>query len=332
MRSRIGLTAGLASLCLLCLTGGSRVEAQSADPIVATVNGDAIPMSEFFERLQRVRAQDFIVTVNPLTVKNLNAGQLLLDQMINERLTLQWASKTNQMPTDAEVLAELNRLKAQPSVGQALARHEMSEDTLKYGLRYTRARFNLATTAVSVSPDEVQKYYQEHLSNYSIPERWNLLALSTRKSADLPKIQADLKAGKPFADVVKSYTEDPNILAKGGDLGQVSSTDPNLPAPIKDAVKTLKDGQTSPPVRLDLEPAPGKPKITVWWIMRLVKREPATTRPFADVKTQAEQALMLERAGGIQVADKKIADFRALSDIKINLTGYEMLVPARKKS
>ena len=69
----------------------------------------------------------------------------------------------------------------------------------------------------------------------------------------------------------------------------------------------------------------------VWWFLRMSHREPAATQPFAVVKTQAEQAALLEKAGGMQVADKKIYDFRQVSDIKINLPGYEVLIPKPKK-
>ena len=71
--------------------------------------------------------------------------------------------------------------------------------------------------------------------------------------------------------------------------------------------------------------------MTLYWFIVMKHKEPGTTQPFAVVKVQAEQAALLERAGGIQVADKKIADFRQLSDIKINLPGYEFLLPKQKK-
>ena len=58
---------------------------------------------------------------------------------------------------------------------------------------------------------------------------------------------------------------------------------------------------------------------------------PASTPPFGVVQKQAEQSALLEKAGGMKVADKKIDDFRQLSEIKINLPGYEMLLPKPAK-
>src|SRR5262245_16237319 len=115
--------AAAALFCIFALTVSARA---SADDAVATVNGESISTTEFFERVQRVNVRDFIVTMQPLTVRSQTAGQILLDQIINERLTFQWASKTNQMPADADVTAELAKVKLQPGIQQALATHQVS--------------------------------------------------------------------------------------------------------------------------------------------------------------------------------------------------------------
>ena len=48
----------------------------------------------------------------------------------------------------------------------------------------------------------------------------------------------------------------------------------------------------------------------------------------ADIKTSEA---LLEKAGGIQVADKKIIQFRQQSDIRIKLPGYDSLLASPKK-
>jgi hypothetical protein len=322
----IGYVAG----ALWISVTGSGVRAQG-DGVVATVNGDPISAAEFYERVQRVNVRDFIISASPLTVRTQTAGQILLDEMINERLTVQWASKTNQMPTEAEVATELARARAQAQIQQALAAHQFSEDFLKTSIRYQKARYNLATTAASVSPQDVEKYYKDHIAAYTTPERFTLEGFNTSKQPDVAKIQADLKAGKPFADLVQAYCEDPNIKARKGAMGTLTAVDQSIPAPIREAAIALKEGQNSPPVKIEADPGGGKPKVSVWWFLRMAHREPAATQPFAVVKIQAEQAALLERAGGIQIADKKIADFRLLSEIKINLPGYEILLPKPKR-
>jgi parvulin-like peptidyl-prolyl isomerase len=318
--------AALLGLCVV-LPAGARAQGDSA---VATVNGEPIPAAEFNDRVQHVTVRDFILSTNPLSVRQQTAGQILLDQMINERLTLQWASKTNQLPSDTEVSAEVARAKTQPQLQQALATHQLTEEQLKNSFRYQKARFNLATTAASVSPQDVEKYYKDHLAAFTVPERYTLEGFVTSKQADVPKIQAALKT-KPFMDVLKAYCDDPNIKARNGTMGTFNATDPTMPPPIREAAAALKEGAVSGPVKIEAGSAAGQPKATIWWFIRMAHREPGSTKPFSLVKEQAQQAALLERAGGIQVADKKIADFRQVSDIKINLAGYDALLPRPKK-
>src|SRR5262249_55520169 len=148
--------------------GSGAAQAQGAtDKIAARVNGDTITEAEFYDRLQRLRAQDFVVSVNPLEMRSETAGQLTLETLINERLILQWAAKTPQLATDADVNARLEIFEKQPNVAQALANKLISEDTLRNGIRVQRARFNLATTAASVSPPEIEDYYKKHIAEYS---------------------------------------------------------------------------------------------------------------------------------------------------------------------
>ena len=114
-------------------------------------------------------------------------------------------------------------------------------------------------------------------------------------------------------------------------MGVFSAKDQSMPPAIHEAAAVLKEGQISPPIKVETDVGPGKPKAVIWWFLRMVKRLPASTPPFGVVQKQAEQAALLEKAGGMKVADKKIDDFRQLSEIKINLPGYEQLLPKLAK-
>lgn len=328
-RTRPLLRVGGLMILMGLLSGGAR--AQGSDKIALSVNGEFVTEAEFYERLQRVRAQDFIASVNPLQMRGENAGQIVLNSLINERLILQWAAKTHQMPTDAEVNDELETLKKRPDVTQAIANNMVKEETLTYDIRVQRARFNLATTAASVTPQEVEAYYKAHVADYTTPERWGLAIIRTAKPPDVAKIQTDLKAGKPFAELAKAYSEDDRTKASGGQLPPIAAKDPALPAPIREAVKTLKIGEVSPPIKIEFEATANRPKVPVWWFVRLTSKEPEAVRAFADVKPQVERLALLERAGGFKVADAKIADYRKQSEIKIRLPGYQGFASPPKK-
>ena len=305
------------------------VKAQE-DKTVITVNGEEIKKSEFVERLQRVRAQDFVLQTNPPSLRGESAGVLVVNALINERLILQWASKTNQLPTETQVDAEYDKLKTQPNFASGLEKKLFEPSSVKYAIRWQKSRFNLATTAVSLSPGDGEAFYKAHINNYTSQEAWYISAMRTSKIADLPQLKADLKAGKPISELLKTYNEDPQLTANNGVLGPINANEPSVPVLMRDTLKSMKVGQTSDLIKIDADGPPGKPKIPYYWVFQLTRRDPVKVRPFAEVKEQTEQLALLEHAGGIQVADKKISDYRNLSKITIEMPGYDELLPVKK--
>jgi peptidyl-prolyl cis-trans isomerase C len=310
---------------LLVMAGMTRVDRAMAqgDKTAAIVNGEIITEGEFFERLQRLHGQAFVTPNNQLRVET--AGQLILDSLINERLTLQAANKANVGLSDTETATELANLKKQPAVQAGLTNHQFTEEMLKVDIRVQGARFKLATVGVKVTPAEVESFYKAHLADYTVPEQWGLSVIRTGNVDTLAKIDADLKAGKSFADTAKLYSDDKTSRDKGGDTGVVTADDTRIPSPLRDAVHLLKPGEISPVVKLEMDLGPGKPRLVTWWRLLLRSREPAVVRPFDDIKSGLERLAMIEKAGGYQIADKKIADLRGQSEIKISIPGYENL-------
>ena len=205
MTTKNGWTILATALCFMGF-GGLRAQAQE-DKTVITVNGEEIKQSEFFDRLQKVRAQDFIISTNPPNFKAESAGQLVVNGLINERLILQWATKTNQLPTEAQVDAEWDKLKTQPAFAQSLEKKLFEPSLVKYAIRWQKARFNLATTAVSLNPGDAEAFYKANIANYSTPEAWYISALRTSKEANVPKMKADIKAGKTISELLKPTTK-----------------------------------------------------------------------------------------------------------------------------
>lgn len=318
-----------AALCSSALMASAIQE--KPDAVILVVNGESIPASEFYSRLQRVGAQDFIVTMNPVQMRPDLAGQIVMNNLINEHLLLQWASKTTNLPSDAEISGDVEKLKKQPNIIQLLTVGIITENDLRSEVRAERAHFNVATNSASLAPADALAYYKTHISNYTTPERWGIAIVRTSKPADLPKIQAAFAARKSFAEVVSLYSEDPRTKETGGQLPLINAKNNGLPSVIQTAAQTLKLGEVSAPIKLDVDPGPGKPKSSIWFFVKLTSKEAEVVHSFSEVKTQVERTALLERAGGYQAADKKIIDFRKQSVIKINIPGYQNLIADSKK-
>src|SRR5262249_6137728 len=155
-----------------------------------------------------------------------------------------------------------------------------------------------STTGVTASPAEIEAYYKAHIANYTTPDRLTLAVIRVGSAAKAAKVQAELKAGKAFADLAKIYSEDETTKNRGGKMAPVPSNSAALPEPIRKAVAPLKVGEVSPLIKMEVILQQGKPKVPLWWFVRLVAKEPGKVVPFSEVKEQVERLTVLERAGG----------------------------------
>ena len=110
----------------------------------------------------------------------------------------------------------------------------------------------------------------------------------------------------------------------------MNADDKILPDTIRTAVRKLKVKEVTPPVPIQFDQGEGKPKITVYWLLRLNNRTAQTTIPFEEVKTQVERLALLMKVGGITAADERITAFHDSSDIKVSLPGYDNLLKKSK--
>jgi parvulin-like peptidyl-prolyl isomerase len=111
---------------------------------------------------------------------------------------------------------------------------------------------------VNVTPEEVQRYYDAHLSEYSTPSKVQVAHIVFRLDADAPpdkvaaatakaqEVYGRIKKGADFAELARQYSEDPSG-ANGGDLGWFKQGE--LLDSLEKAAARLKVGEVSEPVR-----------------------------------------------------------------------------------
>ena len=150
-----------------------------------------------------------------------------------------------------------------------------------------RAAIDAALKGVTVSDEDAKKFYDEHPSQFTQPERVHvrhILVSDDVTSADtLAKVQADLKAGASFDVVAKELSLCPSA-AQGGDLGEISKG--QMVPEFEAAAFALKNpGDLSEPVRTQFG----------WHIVKLEGRTPETLEPFDAVKPRLIQYLENEK-------------------------------------
>jgi parvulin-like peptidyl-prolyl isomerase len=166
-------------------------------------------------------------------------------------------------------------------------------------------------TKLTVPPDQVQKYYDEHRAEFEqVKARHILISTGSVKGEDGQSKPVDkeaarkkaedllkqVKAGKDFITLAKENTDEPQGKTNGGDLGYFSKG--KMVPQFEDAAFALQPGQIS-----DIVESPFG-----FHIIKVEDRKPA---PIEDVKQEIEEKLKVE------VFKKKIDEIVAKSHIKV---------------
>ncbi|MBU3693725.1 MAG: peptidylprolyl isomerase [Rhodocyclaceae bacterium] len=194
--------------------------ARADDDVVAKVNGTAIRQSQIETAARNLIAQGQQDTPDLRT--------RLKDELIARELILQQAAAEGLDRRD-EVREQIQLARSNILINsylQVWAReHPISEDDLK--AEYDKFRAN-------------QPPADEFLARH--------ILIKDEKAAKA--VLAKLKKGEKFDKLATALSEDTGTKAKGGELGWVRS-DANLVQPFMEAMKKLKKGETSEPVKTD---------------------------------------------------------------------------------
>ena len=226
---------------LLALTALPAFAQVDPERTVATVNGEAIKGDAYYHRME------FLPGVGKRfgqVFTELPPGLLTLDALITERLLLQMAKEKSVYPSDLEVTKEIeSRTKEDPKYLDKWRGSGRTDADLRQSVRVELAQFKLQTFGVTIADQEIDAFYKGAPLRFTTPKSLKLRVIAVVSDDDKAAVDADLKAGKPFADVAKARSQDASAA-----LGGVYATVPvNALAPtMQTAVGTLKKGQVSP--------------------------------------------------------------------------------------
>ena len=159
---------------------------------------------------------------------------------------------------------------------------------------------NLPGGKPQVTDAEVQAYYNAHLAAYKTDEQVKTrhILITSRAGADAQTdntakskaqdILKQLQAGGNFAELAKKYSEDPGSKDQGGELPLVPTA--GLDPAYAKAAMALNPGQTSGLVKSQFG----------YHIIQTEQKQPAGTKPLAEVKDSIVQVLQQQKSGQAQ--------------------------------
>jgi peptidyl-prolyl cis-trans isomerase SurA len=234
--------------------------ARSTEGIAAVVNDDIISISDLTARLQLALVSSGLPNT-PETRQRLTPQ--VLRSLVDERLQLQEASRTNVSVTDKEIsdalgrVAEQNRMERE-QLEKMLASQGVPRSTLEDQIRSTIAWGKLVQRrlrpSIEIGQDEIDQVIQRIQANAGKPE---YLAAEIFLSVDTPEREDDVRRladrlyeqigqGASFPAVARQFSQSAGA-SNGGDLGWVQQG--QLPEELDSALKQLRPGQATRPIR-----------------------------------------------------------------------------------
>jgi parvulin-like peptidyl-prolyl isomerase len=275
------------------------------EEILVVVNGHIITRRAF----QQAVEQDTVVLYRQFSGKELDerlpgARERTLQGLIDAFVIQDKAADLGIVITDEQLRSMVEEVKRQNKFNSDADFEQALQASLGVGLGDYLKRLRQQLTQqellrreifskVAIEDQELRAYYEDHRDEYRMPSRFRIRELVLRKGATpeeqqatqalLQEIQALLKAGRPFEDLVKDYSISPN-RSTGGDLGWLT-TGLLLPV-IETTAMKLKVNQVSEPIET-------AGNLT---LIQLIDADFDAVKPFAEVKASIREKLQEPKA------------------------------------
>lgn len=263
---------------------------------VAKVNGVPISADAYYTELDKITSRG--AKIPPERVARI--GQNILKRLIEKELVRQAVEKEGIQVESAEIDASFaeykKRFQTEEKFQNYLRHGRVTEDSIRTRLSDKRKLEKLIEKRgnLKVTDEEAKEFYAKNERFYMekagvrashILVKVGEKATSQQQGAAMDKIkkaQADIKAGKGFAELAKKYSEGPSA-PKGGDLGFFGQG--QMVKPFEETAFKLKKGQVSAPVRTRFG----------LHLIKVTDRREERKKPLAEVKDQIVQTLRNKR-------------------------------------
>ncbi|MEK6558558.1 MAG: peptidylprolyl isomerase [Planctomycetota bacterium] len=284
----------------------------SSKKVVATVNGENITQKEvdkIFKRFGNQIGEDQIPAVT----------KQILDGLITQKILLQFIKDNKIEASQAEVDAELNKIREDVKVNPALKDKTLEEVLESHGGSIDDMKKDIIISlslekyfGKGLDDQKVKAYFEQNKAAYDGTEvKASHVLIDTRQmktDAELSqakekinKIKAEVDAGKDFAEAAKQYSDCPS-KERGGDLGFIKRKG-QVVEPFAAKAFELKAGEVSAPIKTNFG----------YHIIKVTEIKKGTDVNFDDIKADVKQDMMSESASILLLQLKQNAKI----DIKV---------------
>lgn len=262
--------------CLMLALAGCAPSAQDS-PVLVIVNGKPITQNEFDFRWSE------LPEATRARYQKEGGKRKFLDDLIGRELLMQQARKLGLDQSQA-IRERLQRFKEQVILDELL------QQVLK--------------AQIEIPKDELEDYYVAQGAVLPAPERIEVAQIITRNEFAAKDIKRMLDEGMDFAKLAQRYSTDKETRSKGGELGlyRKGSADPQVEA----VLLKLRPGHVSAPIKTDAG---------LYYIIKMISREPGDTKAVLASRERLRQELYAEKRQ--KQFGEYLANLRATSTIRM---------------
>jgi foldase protein PrsA len=184
--------------------------------------------------------------------------QEVLGFLISSQWVLGEAASLGIKLTDAEVKKQFEKIKNQqfPKASEFEKFMQTSGQTVsdlllrvKLNMLSQKIQQKISKQKSTVTPAQIQKYYNENKSRFAVPEKRSVEIILTKSEGAAKAAKKEVESGQSFATVAKKVSTDPVSKANGGLLPEVvkGQEDKALDAAIFSAQKGALGGPVKTP-------------------------------------------------------------------------------------
>ncbi len=288
---KLACLAGVCCLAMMFAAPGD--SAKVADRILATVDGEPLTLYDLDQFAAMIRASG---GGGPLQGGKAQR-QKMLEALITERLVRKEAAKLGLTASDEEVDSYLEQIQRRNKLSKEELKSAVVQQGLTWDIYREKVRFDIERgkllareigEKVTVSPEEIERYYQAHLQDYKLPERiqlWHILIpagerryqrIEARKVAE--ECLRLARKGKDFGKLASKYSVGPGAKA-GGDIGTIERG--QMMERLEEAAFALKEGEISDIIETE----------EGFHIFKAGKRQTERYRPLSEVSEEIRRKL-----------------------------------------
>lgn len=176
-------------------------------------------------------------------------GKEILSELIDQKIIETAGEKYGIKISDQAIERELRVIKTM--YGSSGGYQSTDEEKWQKQIKNSLMLEELLTRDVNVSEEEMKRYYEQNEGQFNLPDSYHISKIIVKTKEEAEQTIKELEQGSSFAVLAMERSIDEFTANLGGDAGYVNVNNERYSEEFMDAIKKLKQGKWSKPIKLE---------------------------------------------------------------------------------